>query len=232
MPTSKRDKLVSLTQTSKKTRDHKTKIIQDVRDTIDQHKSIYLFSYENMRSSKFKKIRMHFRSNDKNSMTKSKSSSRLFLGKNKLLQIALGQTSEDEYNDNLRHVSKLIKGSVGLLMTSLDRAQVVHYFENQVQEQDFARAGAIASSTIKITQEMVETHPVSMVEQFRKLGLPVEVQVGKVGFMGGKQDFLVCKKGNVLNVESCKILVHFGVQLSEFKVKLNSVWENGEFEML
>jgi len=171
---------------------------------------------------------MHFRNNKENPSN----SSRIILGKNKLLQIALGRTPEEEYSDNLRHVAKLISGSVGLLITSLDRNHVVNYFENQVQEKDFARAGTVSPMEVKITQEMVETHPVSMVEQFRKLGLPVEVQVGKVGFVGGRKEYLVCKEGQVLDVESCKILVHFGIQLSEFKVKLECVWVESEFEML
>lgn len=220
---------MSLTQTAKKTRDHKGKFVQEIRDTIDNHKSIYLFSFENMRSNKFKNIRMHFRDDKSNP---SSASSRLFLGKNKLIQIALGRTPEEEYSDNLRHLSKRINGSVGLLVTSLKRSDVINYFSNHLQEQDFARAGAVASETIRITKEMVETHPVSMVEQFRKLGMPVEVQVGKVGFVGGIKEYLVCKEGQVLNVESCKILVHFGIQLSEFKVKLECVWENGQFEEL
>lgn len=224
MPRSKRSQVVALTQTAKKTRDHKAKIVQDIRDTIDNHKSIYLFSFENMRSNKFKNIRMHFRAN--------KNNSRIILGKNKLLQIALGRTPEEEYSDNLRHVAKLVTGSVGLLITSLDRSEVADYFDKEVQEQDFARAGAVAPATVRITQEMVETHPVSMVEQFRKLGMPVEVQVGKVGFVGGIKEFLVCKEGDVLSVENCKILVHFGIQLSEFKVKLECLWEDGQFEML
>ena len=123
-----------------------------------------------MRFNKFKNIRMHFRSNKDNP----KSSSRIILEKNKLLQIALGRTTEQEYSDNLRHVSKQISGSIGLLITSLDRSKVVNYFQEQVTEKDFAKAGAISPTTLKITKEMVETHPVSMVEQFKNLDCPLK----------------------------------------------------------
>merc|ERR1712232_425286 len=110
---SKRHRVVALTQTEKKTRDHKTNYIQDVREAISSHDSLYLFSYEKMRSSKFKDVRSYFRDTDSDG----KASSRILLGKNKLLHIALGRTPEDEYSDNLRHVAKLITGSVGLLFT-------------------------------------------------------------------------------------------------------------------
>ena len=72
---------------------------------------------------------MHFRSNAMN-----EARSRIFLGKNKLLQIALGRTPEDEFSDNLRHVSKRIKGgSIGLLFTSSPQSEVEDYFSNLVE---------------------------------------------------------------------------------------------------
>mmetsp|Transcript_35633 Transcript_35633/g.78091 ORF Transcript_35633/g.78091 Transcript_35633/m.78091 type:complete len:225 (-) Transcript_35633:155-829(-) len=222
MPRSKRAQLVALTQTAKKTRDHKSDVIRDIRDAVDDHDSLYLFSFENMRSNKFKDIRMHFREEGK--------SSRIFLGKNKLMQIALGKTPEDEHADNLRRVSKLTTGSVGLLATSKPRDEVEEYFANFVEE-DFARAGSITPRTVKITADMVATHPVSMTEQFRKLGMPVEVQNGKVALVGGKTEYVACKKGQPLSAEACKILVHFGVKLSEFRVSLVCRWSNGDFEM-
>jgi mRNA turnover protein 4 len=199
--------LVALTQTAKKTRDHKASIIKQVREAIDSHNDLYLFSYENMRSSKFKIIRSHFQD------------SRIFLGKNKLLQIALGKTEEDEYGDNLRQ--------------SRPRDEVKSYFHCLVEE-DFCRAGALAPCRVVITQAMVETHPVSMVEQFRKLGLPVEVKNGRVAFVGERKEHVLAKEGETLSAEVCKALVHFGVKLSEFRVQLICRWSSrdGEFELL
>jgi mRNA turnover protein 4 len=160
------------------------------------------------------------------------SGTRIFLGKNKLLQIALGRTPEDEYRDNLRHVAKLISGSVGLVLTSRPRSEVEEYFAN-LSEQDFARAGSAASRKVVVTQEMVETHPVSMVEQFRKLGLPVEVKNGRVSMIPGKENHVLCKEGETLTAEACKALVHFGIKLSEFRVNLICRWnsEDGAFEL-
>merc|ERR1711865_749191 len=108
---------------------------------VDNHECLFLFSYENMRSNKFKDVRMHFRP-ESDSMKEGDDvtvPSRIFLGKNKLLQIALGRTPEDEYADNLRHVSNKISKSVGLLMTSKAREEVEEYFSDLV-EPDFARA--------------------------------------------------------------------------------------------
>ena len=211
---------VALTQTDKVgTREHKTAYIQKVREAIDQHPTVYLFTFENMRSSKFKNVRLHF-------------PGRIFLGKNKLLQIALGRTPEEEYADNLRHVAKRITGgSVGLLLTSSPRQEVEQYFASLV-EPDFARAGSVAPRSEMVTSRMLEEFPVSMMEQLRKLGMPVEIQQGKVVFRDGVEEFRICKEEEVLSVEKCKILKHFGIQLADFRVTLACRWEDGAFEVL
>jgi len=225
---------VALTKTAKKTRDHKTNYIDTVREAIDANDRLYLFSYENMRSNHFKDVRLHFRGSggDKNSMSddnhdSSGADGRIFLGKNKLLQIALGRAPEDEYSDNLHKLSKILSGSVGILCTNQSASDVEEYFAKLAVE-DFARAGAIAPRSVSLTKEQVETHPVSMVEQFRKLGLPVEVKNGRVSFIGGRDEWEVCREGKELTVEQCKLLVHFGVKLALFKIDLVCRWERQE----
>ena len=220
---------VALTNTAKKTREHKSNYIDTVREAIDQNDRLYLFSYENMRSNHFKDVRLHFRGNS-NAMDDGESGGgegRLFLGKNKLLQIALGRTSEDEYSENLHQISKKLTGSVGVLCTSQSPKRVEDYFANLAIE-DFARAGQVSPRTVILSKEQIETHPVSMVEQFRKLGLPVEVKNGRVAFIGGREEWEVCKEGNELNVEQCKILVHMGIKLAVFRIELLSSWEKEE----
>jgi mRNA turnover protein 4 len=151
----------------------------------------------------------------------------LFLGKNKLLQVALGRTPEDEYSDNLHRLSNKLSGSVGILCTDQDASSVERYFA-KLRVEDFARAGTVSSETVTLSRSQVETHPVSMVEQFRKLGLPVEVNNGRVSFVGGREGHEVCKAGRELTVEQCKILCHMGVKLAVFRIGLVCRWEKEE----
>jgi mRNA turnover protein 4 len=220
---------VHLTKTSKRaTRDHKTASIQEVRDAVDKHENLYLFSYENMRSNKFKDIRMHFRqTKDEMEMP-----TKIFLGKNKLMQIALGKTPEDEYADNLRHVSKQVTSSVGLIFTSRPRSDVEGFFAD-FSEPDFARAGFVSPRDVVITNEMLFNQPVSMLEQqFRKKGLPVKIDNGKIVLLDDMGEHRLCREGETLTPEKCKLLTFFGVKLSNFRVKLVSRWSNGEFQTL
>ena len=61
MPKSKRAKAVALTKTDSKGSKLKTDLVQNVRDAVDEFSHIYVFSYKNMRSTKFKKVRADFR---------------------------------------------------------------------------------------------------------------------------------------------------------------------------
>jgi mRNA turnover protein 4 len=214
-----------LTKTEKRsTREHKSALIGEVRKAIDEYDTIYVFTYENMRSTKFKNIRLHFRDD--------KQKSRIFLGKNKLLQIAMGRTPEEEYADNLRHMSKLIVGgSVGLFLTCQPIQEVEAYFAS-IKEPDFARAGSVASREAIITNETLQHFPSSMMESFRKFGLPVEIRTGVIVLRDKLTEFRICKLGETLSAEKCKLLVHFGMQLADFQVTFVARWSNGTFEAL
>jgi mRNA turnover protein 4 len=233
---------VALTKTEKRTtRQHKTVFVEQVRSAIDQHDTIYVFQYQNtMRSNHFQTIRMHFRpSSSVNNMQDDddhdvdSDSSRIFLGKNKLLQIALGRTSEEEYSDNLRHLSKLLSSdsgslSVGLLCTNRPGHEVESYFA-QLELPDFARAGAVADREVTVSNEQLQAFPGTMVEQFRKLGLPVDINNGTVVLRETSKgcndgEYRVCKEGSALSAEQCKLLVHFGIKVSTFRVAIAGRW--------
>jgi mRNA turnover protein 4 len=218
MPSSKRVKPVTLTKTGSKGRTIKTELIEKIRSELDSYRCLFVFKFENMRSDKFKDVRIFFRD------------SRFFLGKNKLMQIALGRTQEEEYKENIFQLSKAISGNVGLLMTNRPKEEVISYFSNFCIP-DFARAGHIAPRTIILSPQdnPLQYYPIQMLETFRKLGLVVEV---KKSILGLASPFTVCTEGEPLTPESAKLLVHFDIKIAEFKVKLECCWVDGEFEEL
>lgn len=170
---------------------------------------------------------MHFGQN-------SSSSDRIMLGKNKLLQVAFGRTPEEEYAENLHAVSKRIQkvgGSVGLLFTSQPRDQVISYFR-ELEEPDFARAGFVAKSEVTVKNEMMDSFPGSMMEQLRKLGMPVEIKEGKVVLQDKRAKWRLCAQGETLSTDQCKLLTHFNIPMASFKVQPVCYWSNGEFVRL
>ena len=95
MPKSKRNKLVSLTQTKKKGFELKSSLIKEVQECVDKYARIFVFSVENMRNSKLKDVRNEWKH------------SRFFFGKNKVMMIALGKDKQSEYKGNLSQISKV-----------------------------------------------------------------------------------------------------------------------------
>lgn len=84
-----------LTKTDKKGKEKKTKLVEEVRDCVDSHSRVYAFAFTNMRTAKFKDLRAALKD------------SRFFLGKNKVMQLALGRTPEEEYREGLSAISRV-----------------------------------------------------------------------------------------------------------------------------
>jgi hypothetical protein len=68
-----------------------------------------------------------------------------------------------------------------------------------------------------------------MLDQFRKLGLVVEVENG---VMMLREPFTAATKGTPLSPEQAKVLVHQEIPVDEFKVKMLCMWSDGEYEEL
>ena len=78
MPQAKKNKLVSLTKTQPKSRDHKEFIVEKVHSYMKKYKNVYVLAFENMSTNNFKGL--------KEELTDSK----FMMGKNGVLRIALG----------------------------------------------------------------------------------------------------------------------------------------------
>jgi mRNA turnover protein 4 len=167
---------------------------------------------------------------DDNDSTSANSTTRIFLGKLSLLQLALGRTTEDEYMDNLHRISKLLKGEVGLLFTTLPHARITQYFD-QFCKVDYARAGTKASRDVVVTNTDLSAFPSSMLEPLRKLGAPVDLSVGTLVLQPShsKEGWTLCRANQTLSPEQCKMLQQLNVKLSEFRVTIEAWWKDGEY---
>ena len=209
MPRSKREKEVSLTRVKKKTKETKAGLVGEVRKAVDDYPNVFVFTIENMRSTKFVQVRQKFKTN-----------SRFFFGKNNVLGVALGKDANDEYAKGLNKVSQLLKGQCGLMFTSVDKDEVIQYFK-ELRDADFARAGAKATQTIELPEGPLPQFSFSLEPQLRKLGLPTKLDKGAICLT---QSYVVCKEGEVLNAEAAKILKLLDERQAEFQVVLRAYW--------
>uniref|UniRef100_A0A6U4IQ12 Ribosome assembly factor mrt4 n=1 Tax=Hemiselmis andersenii TaxID=464988 RepID=A0A6U4IQ12_HEMAN len=215
MPKSKRNKTVSLTKVKPGGRPKKEGLVQNVSEALDKYESIYVFKFDNLRASTLKNLRQLHRED------------RYFMGKNKIMQLALGRTPEEEPKENLHQLSQHLSGSSGLFCTSRPRKHIIDFFKKFV-ETDFARGGTPATVTHTIPAGPLPFQH-TMVDQLRKLGLPVML---KTGVVTCERDHKVCTKGTPLTPEQAQVLKLLGVKTCEFRVQLVAVWENDNYTEL
>jgi mRNA turnover protein 4 len=80
MPKSKRDRKVALSKVTKKIGlNFKQDLIDKIRQAVDNYDRLFVFNVENMRNQKLKSLREEWRK-----------TSKFFLGKNRVMSIALG----------------------------------------------------------------------------------------------------------------------------------------------
>ena len=109
MPKSKRNKMVSLTKVKGKGKAGKEELVDKVQGCVADYENAYVVEFENMRSGPFKLLQ-----------NQNHDTSKLFLGKNKVMQRALGRHPEDEVADNTHQLSRYLTGQVCLCFSNLN----------------------------------------------------------------------------------------------------------------
>ncbi|KAI4318487.1 hypothetical protein MLD38_032185 [Melastoma candidum] len=201
MPKSKRDRPVTLSKTKKKGRGQKESQVNSIRGAIDSYSSVYVFSFENMRNLKFKEFREQL-----------KSSSRFFLGSNKVMQIALGRSAADEIRPGIRKVSKLLHGNTCFSLVCPERR-----IFNAFGETDFSRTGSKATEKVELKEGPLTEFTHEMEPFLRKQGMPVRLNKGVVELVS---NFVVCDEGKPLSPEASRILRLLGIKMATFRLHL------------
>lgn len=92
---------------------------------------------------------------------------------------------------------------VGLLFTSRPKEEVAAYFRS-LAVADHAPPGFVHDETIPLPTGSLGDWPVSMMEQFRKLGVVVEVEEG---VLVNRKAINMCTAGEPISPEGAKLLV-------------------------
>jgi len=217
MPRSKRAKFVSLTKVkpSASGKDFRREKLDLIRDAIEEYEFVFVFRFTNMREARLKEVRQDWKE------------SRIYMGKNRVAQVALGRTEAEEIRDNVRFISERLVGDVGLIFTNRGKDEVMNYFANFVHP-DYAKAGTIPDQDIILKPGKLTFQP-GMLDQLRKLGMIVEIDNGTMML---RSTFVAAKKGEALTPEQAKALVHLDKKIANFTIKLDCCWSGGVFETI
>ncbi|KAG1822823.1 ribosomal protein L10-domain-containing protein [Suillus subaureus] len=225
MPKSKRSKLVSLTNVSKKTREHKNALLAEVQQNAEKWKYCWLFEVGAMRNAHLKTVRKLW-----------KDSARIFFGRGAVMAKALGTTVEEEHRMGLHKLAQQIKGQVGLFFTDSEPQEVIEWFDD-FKQADYARTGNKATRTVmlpvgpvmRVHSDPPEPFPHNEDPQLRKLGLTTSM---KRGVPTLENPHRVCDKGKALTGEQAQLLKLLGEKLVVFRVGLLARWDAASGEVV
>jgi mRNA turnover protein 4 len=216
MPRSSRAKLVSLTKTKPDRKAHKGGMLATVREACETFSSAYALSFANQRASALKELRATW------------SDSRFVIGKNRLMQLALGETPDTAHRPGMDSLAGDLHGQVGLLFTNRPRAEVEAFFAGFCST-DFARAGFVPAATLQVPPGRLPDLPHTMLDQLRKLGMPCNLDRGVIVL---PQAYTLCRAGTAITPEQGRLLKHFGHALAEFRITLLSCVQDGAYAPL
>ncbi|KAF7846122.1 hypothetical protein BT93_L5219 [Corymbia citriodora subsp. variegata] len=235
MPSSKRNRVIPTSKTRKNHKQQTRALASNIHAALDQYSRVFVFSVENVRNTFIKQVRVDF------------SDSRIFMGKTKVMAVALGKTAETEHVPGIHQLTPYLAGEVGLLLTNRTEEEVVQFFEGY-SELDYARSGAVASQGFTIPHGELHTAygvggeeeplPMAIEPTLRKLGVPTKINKGKVFLedkpegipvlemdVDGEEGYMVCKEGQTLDSKQTSILKIFGVRMSEFKMDVRAMFD-------
>ncbi|GAV03548.1 hypothetical protein RvY_13951 [Ramazzottius varieornatus] len=208
MPRSKRNKEVRLTKTKSKGLEGKGIIISKLKKAIEDHKYVYVFEVENPRNNLMKDVREEWKH------------SQFFMGKNNILQLALGKTPEEEQANGLSSLAEKLRGERGLLITDQPKEETVQWFKKH-KVGEYARSGFTATQTVKLDAGPLAQFSHALEPHLRQLGLPTSLSRGIVTLL---KDHTVCQEGDVLTPEQCRILKLLEIQMASFRIVLKFLW--------
>lgn len=213
MPRSKRNKVVSLTKCKKRPKEAKDKMIDEIRTLCEKSPRIYVVSLENERNAFLQEMRKKLRPGT------------LVCAKNKVMQLALGDSPSSECQDGIHQLAAMLNGPCGLLFTKMDPAQVQSILAD-FRPMDYARSGAVATKTVIMERgtESLAKLPHSIEAHLRQLGLPTQLKDGVIHLLG---NHTVCKEGQELTSDQAQILKLLDSKQAEFSMTVEAHWQQG-----
>lgn len=209
MPRAKRDKKISLTKTERKGLQWKQQIVEDIRNCVQKYPNIYVFSVQNMRNNLLKDLRSEW-----------KKDARFIFGKNRVMQLALGKSEDDETETDLHKLSNRLHGQCGLLFTTRAEDDVLEW-SKQYSALEYARSGFIATETVVLPEGPLEDFSHAIEPHLRSLGMPTKLDKGVVTLY---KEFTVCTEGKTLTPEQARILKLIAKPMATFSLEIKCSW--------
>lgn len=85
----------------------------------------------------------------------------------------------------------------------------------------YARSGVLAEDTVQINQGPLPQFQHDQEPMLRSLGMPTTLNMGVVELL---TDYVICRAGDILTPEQCRLLKLFNHKLVDFQMRAKCVW--------
>ncbi|XP_058792609.1 mRNA turnover protein 4 homolog isoform X2 [Phymastichus coffea] len=120
----------------------------------------------------------------------------------------------EEWKEGLSKLSVRLEGQCGLFFTNENKNKVLKWMK-EFEENDYARAGFVATKTVRLSAGPLPDFSHAIEPHLRVLGMPTTLDKGIVTLL---KEYTVCKQGQALTPESARILKLLGIPLATFKL--------------
>lgn len=205
MVKAKRAQIVSLTSAKKKTKQDREPLFEKIQEAFSTYSHVYLIRVKNIRNNFLKQVREDLQEDSK-----------LFFGRITLMTKALKLANGDSVDEALGEFCQRAAGSnIGLVFSNMGMVEFKAYCD-QIEQQDYARAGFIATETITVPKGIVmraDKEPISHTfeGQLRANGMPVLL---KNGMLVLDEDHVICRGEEVLTAQQARLLKIFERQMA------------------
>lgn len=212
---------MNLTKTVKKGKESKVRLFDQIRTCATAFPHIYLFKVRNMRNVLFKELR-------------TSTTGRFFIGKNKVMAVALGLDAASECVPGASEVARNLKGNQGVFFSN-DTLDTVRALLDTQEASDYARTGARAEMTVVVQAdpdglrsiETGELLPATLETQLREAGMPTHLRGGSI--LLAADSYTICEEGDKLTASQSRLLKAFGIKMASFQVAIVGHLFDGAF---
>ncbi|GAW81582.1 ribosome biogenesis protein MRT4 [Plasmodium gonderi] len=220
MPKSKRNITISLTKVKKKLnkKELKEQKLSELKKFIEiPNIFIYVLDIRTCSNNNLKQAIEYFKPDGK-----------FFIGKNKLMKVALGKNEKSEFKPNVFKVAELLVGNRILLITKDAPLKVLKFF-NEFQPEEYIKPGNICTQDVTLKCGDVLDVPVSMQKDLQKRKLNFDIIDQKIIL---REDKILAEKDKLMSVENSKLLRMLNMKISHFDITVLGYWNMNNFVSL
>jgi large subunit ribosomal protein L10 len=187
----------------------KTKEVDEVRELIQQHKSVGVASLQKVRAAQLQELKKRL-----------ENSAYLRVTKNTLVRRAIDECKD---KPRIEKFKDLLSGSNVFLFTNLNPFTLVLLLEKS-RVRTTAKAGDVAAEDVIVPAGNTGLPPGPIISQLSSVGLPTRIEAGSVWI---SRDTFLMKKGDVIDARLASVLSKLGLKPVEAGLSLRAMYDDG-----